>query len=116
MLAPNAADRADIVPAPETTQGAAATHTPAHPGTRVQHLAWAQLLARVFAVDVTRCPGCGGRMQWIASGESRRDSSSRPLTDPNSIRTYLAGIGLPADPPGIAPARPPPQPELEFAM
>ena len=37
------------------------------------------------------------------------------LTDPQSIRTYLTGVGLPADPPVIAPARPPPQSELEFA-
>jgi hypothetical protein len=37
------------------------------------------------------------------------------LTDPDSIRTYLTGVGLPAQPPVIAPARPPPQPELEFA-
>ncbi len=37
------------------------------------------------------------------------------LTDPNSIRTYLTGVGLPADPPVVSPARPPPQQELEFA-
>ena len=55
-------------------------------------------------------------MQWVASGESRRDSSPLPLTDPDSIRTYLTGVGLPADPPAIAPARPPPQPELAFAV
>ena len=27
-----------------------------------------------------------------------------PLTDPDSIRTYVTGVGLPADPPFIAPA------------
>ena len=32
------------------------------------------------------------------------------------IRTYLTGVGLPAEPPVIAPARPPPQPESEFAV
>ena len=37
------------------------------------------------------------------------------LTNTDAIRTYLTGVGLPADPPVIAPARPPPQPELEFA-
>ena len=36
-------------------------------------------------------------------------------TDPDSIRTYLTGVGLPADAPVISPARPPPQQELEFA-
>ena len=106
VLAPHATDRAQIVPGPGTTEGGAATgtHTPAQSGARVQRLAWAQLLARVFAVDVTLCPSCGGRMHWVAA-----------LTDPGSIRTYLTGVGLPADPPVIAPARPPPQLELEFA-
>jgi len=28
------------------------------------------------------------------------------LTDPDSIRTYLTGVGRPADPPVISPARP----------
>ena len=37
------------------------------------------------------------------------------LTDSASIRRYLEGVGLPADPPRIAPARPPPQHELDFA-
>jgi len=37
------------------------------------------------------------------------------LTAPTSIRSYLEGVGLSARPPPIAPARPAPQPELEFA-
>ena len=35
------------------------------------------------------------------------------LTDEVSIRHYLKGVGLRADPPTIAPARPPPQLELD---
>jgi len=69
-----------------------------------RRLSWCQLLARVFAIDVTECPDCGGRMKIIAA-----------LTEPASIRSYLEGVGLPARPPPIAPARPAPQPELEFA-
>ena len=61
-------------------------------------------LARVFSLDVTVCPCGGGPMRMIAA-----------LTHPDSIRTYLTGVGLPADPPVISPARPPPQQELEFA-
>ena len=38
------------------------------------------------------------------------------LTNPDSVRTYLTGVGLPAGAPVIAPARPPPQPEFEFAV
>ena len=114
-IGPPAAERALIVPGSESTEGTAASSAPVAPGSRVQRLAWAQLLARVFAVDITLCSRCGGRMQCVASGESRRDSSSLPLTDPDSVRTYLTGVGLPAEPPLIAPARPPP-PELEFAV
>ena len=42
-------------------------------------------------------------------------AADRALTDPHSIRTYLTGVGLPADPPTISPARPPPQQQLDFA-
>jgi len=37
------------------------------------------------------------------------------LTESASIRHYLEGVGLPARPPPIAPARPRPQSELEYA-
>jgi len=42
-------------------------------------------------------------MQWVAA-----------LTDPDSIRTCLTGVGLAAEPPPIAAPRPPPQQELDF--
>ena len=48
-------------------------------------------------------PRCGTRMQWVAA-----------RTGPDSIRTYLTGVGLPAEPPAIAPPGPPPQHELDF--
>ena len=50
----------------------------------------------VNAIDVTQCLACGGRMRILAA-----------LTEPGSIRTYLKGVGMPARPPPIAPARPP---------
>ncbi len=36
------------------------------PSTRPHHYSWAALLARVFALDVTVCPACGGRphIEW----------------------------------------------------
>ena len=61
-------------------------------------------MALLTCAEVTVCPRCGGPLRMIAA-----------LTDPDSIRTYLTGVGLPADPPVISPARPPPQQELEFA-
>ena len=33
----------------------------------VYRLSWARLLARVFLVDVTECPACGGKMKIIAA-------------------------------------------------
>ncbi len=34
---------------------------------------WAFLLRHVFLVDVTTCPGCGGRMKWLEVCRERRD-------------------------------------------
>ena len=104
VLAPHAADRAQIVPTPPATPSATAAGTELTPGSPVQRLQWAPLLARVFSLEVTVCPRCGGPMRMSAA-----------LTDPDSIRTYLTGVGRPADPPVISPARPPPQQQLEFA-
>ncbi|NKB69508.1 MAG: hypothetical protein GKR89_20755 [Candidatus Latescibacteria bacterium] len=64
----------------------------------------AALLARVFAVDVTVCPACGGRRRLIAV-----------WSDPASVRRYLSGVGRPSQPPPLTPPRPPPQTEWDFA-
>jgi len=103
----SAADRALIVPAPVSaaTDGPTEEATQTTPAGRRQRLSWAALLARVWAIDATVCPRCGGRMRFVAA-----------LTDADSIRDYLTGVGLPADPPTIAPARPPPQQEIEFVV
>ncbi len=105
VLAPHATDRALIVPG--ASQPLADPEPPATPATPPprSRLAWAALLARVFLADAEKCPHCGARMQWVAA-----------LTDPASIRIYLTGVGLPAEPPAIAPPRPPPQQELDFGV
>ena len=46
---------------------------------------------------------CGGRLGLVAV-----------LSDPASIGRYLSGVGLAADPPAMAAARPPPQRELDL--
>jgi hypothetical protein len=112
VLAPNATAREYIVPGPRPDEAppedassdapcahAAPTYTP-QPAYR---LSWARLLARVFHIDVTVCPDCGGTMKVIA-----------PLTDPPAIRTYLDGVGLTSRPPPVAPPRPRPQTSYEF--
>ena len=107
MLAPNGADRAQIVPGPkQPAAGPAACGTGGEltPSQRRHRLAWAVLRACVFRLDVTLGPDCGGSMKIVAA-----------LTDPRSIRTYLEGVGLDSCPPPIAPARPDLQPSLDSA-
>ena len=105
VLAPNAAHREKIVPAQPPTQDDPPATGEATPQTGGSHrLSWAALLARVFDIDINVCSACGGPMRIIAA-----------LTDAVSIRCYLQGVGLPADPPPIAPPRPPPQHEFNFA-
>ena len=106
VLAPNAAGRAQIVPGPKEKASESSTCPDAEPtpAQRRHRLAWATLLARVFRLDVTQCPGCGGNMKIIAA-----------LTDTGSIQTYLEGVGLPSRAPPITPAGANPQPEFDYA-
>jgi len=81
---------------------------PHRPGKRRQGQArprysWAQLLARVFLIDVLLCPHCGGRRRLLAS-----------IHDPESIRRVLAAMGLTAEVPVLAAPRGPPAGEAWF--
>jgi hypothetical protein len=62
---------------------------------RARRLAWADLLRRVFAVDVLECPRCGGRMRPLAT-----------IHPPEATRAILQCVGLPARAPPLTPARP----------
>lgn len=66
---------------------------------------WAELLKRVFLVDVLTCPRCGGERKVLAA-----------IHDPAAIRKVLEALGLPFEVPVLAAARPPPpgQGEMEF--
>ncbi len=106
FLAPNAKLRPLVVPKPKPNAAsnaapACATHTPAQ--RRSCWTPWAELMARVFAVDVLACPKCNSRMQRIAV-----------ITEPRVIRDFLASVGLANDSPAstIAPA---PGRQLEIA-
>ena len=98
ILAPNAHERSQTVPAPPSPTVSLAPGDSPAPPLCPHRLPWAALLARVFALDVTVCPDCGGRLRLIAA-----------LTDPVSVRGYLHGVGLPTEPPSLLPARAPPQ-------
>jgi len=69
---------------------------PPAPGSR-QRIPWAELLRRVFAIDVLRCARCGGRRAVLAF-----------ISEPAVVDKILLHLGLPARPPPRAPARPPP--------
>ncbi len=105
VLAPNAANRDRIVPGPNEGSTEPCSHPEQTAAPQpVYRLCWARLLARVFRQDVTQCPACGGKMKIIAA-----------LTQPLAIRTYLDGVGLASRGPPIAPPRPLPQTEFDYA-
>jgi len=54
---------------------------------------WAELLQRVFEIDVLCCPNCGGKMRILAA-----------ITDPDVARRILECLSLPARAPPNAPA------------
>ena len=97
VLGPHAKNRDKIVPAVDRDSEEKAATPKRH------RLKWAVLLARVFRVDVEKCPRCAGKMKIVAA-----------LTDPASIRQYLKGTGQCAEIPRLVPARAPPQTEMDF--
>ena len=101
VFAPNARLRRHVVPG-----GRAAGAPPAKARARAnprRQLPWAELMRRVFALDVLACPRCGARTQVIAT-----------ISDRAVIVPFLRCLGLPSDVPLLHPARPPPQHELDF--
>jgi len=57
-------------------------------------MSWAQLLKRVFAIDITACPQCGGALTILAA-----------IEDPAVIIKILTHLDLPSRAPPRAPAR-----------
>jgi hypothetical protein len=53
---------------------------------------WAELLRRVFAVDVLACPSCGGRMRVIAT-----------IDDPEVVQRILTHLDLAAGEEALGP-------------
>ncbi|OGB76198.1 MAG: hypothetical protein A2496_08820 [Burkholderiales bacterium RIFOXYC12_FULL_60_6] len=98
VLAAHAKDRDKIVPKKPDAEKLRETR-----GASRNRLLWAALLARVFAIDVTKCPKCGGRLRLVAA-----------VTDAASAKRYLDGVGLPSAVPELAPARAPPQMKFDW--
>ena len=55
-----------------------------------RRLSWADLLKRVFAIDVLQCPKCPGRMEVLAH-----------LTEPATVRRVLRHLGIPTQLPPL---------------
>jgi hypothetical protein len=70
---------------------------------RQRRLTWAELMRRVFSIDVLKCNRCGGKRTIISA-----------ITDPTVIHAILACLGLPTSAPRQQPARAPPQNDLCF--
>ena len=62
-----------------------------------RYYTWAELLRRVFRVEIFTCPNCGGARRLLAA-----------IQDPDSIERVLRAVGLPFDVPELAVARAPP--------
>ncbi|KYF83872.1 hypothetical protein BE20_00020 [Sorangium cellulosum] len=58
-------------------------------------IAWAQLLRRIYLVDVLACR-CGGRRAYVAD-----------ISDSEVVVAILAHLGLPTEAPPVARARSP---------
>ena len=71
------------------------------PSTNDRYYTWAELMRRVFAIDVLQCPRCQAPMKILAQ-----------IHPPQTTRKILECLGLPARPPPIATARPDPQASL----
>ena len=95
MLAPNAALRAQIVPREPAQVPASAEADGETPSASTRtRLSWAELLKRVFQIDMTTCSHCGGSVRLIAT-----------IEDPAVIAKILAHLGLPTKAPPRSPVQ-----------
>ena len=60
-------------------------------GARTYRIPWAELLAKVYEIDVLACPECGGRMKLIAF-----------IAEPTVAKRILDHLGLDSTGPPLA--------------
>jgi hypothetical protein len=69
--APAARHRANVVSRGRpSTESKPLENKTENPGLRPRNYSWAELLHRVFAIDVLACPECGGRMRMLSAVHS----------------------------------------------
>jgi Putative transposase len=100
ILAPAAGYRAKVVPGADRSKSPKERPGPERP--TPYRLPWAELLRRVFLVDVLDCPRCHARMRIVAI-----------VTEPAAVERILRHLGENAQPPTIAGARAPPPDDAE---
>jgi hypothetical protein len=96
-LAPHSKIRPYIVPKKETPPA-----QPLHPEENIspqkkkktRSYRWAEILARIFAIDMKICPRCGGEVKLTSV-----------ITEPGPIQKILTHLDLPFRPPELAPSR-----------
>jgi len=104
VLAPSAAFRPLIIPELDSSAIPAHANCPArqqysaannkkHSGCRPRNYSWAELMNRIFSVDVLECSRCGGRMRILCA-----------IHPPDAIRKILDCLGIPSRPAPVAPA------------
>jgi hypothetical protein len=95
VLAPNAKLRSSIIPGAQQNLNNRPDHSgDGARGSHASRMSWAQLLKRVFDIDVAHCPHCGGPLKIIAAIQS-----------PSAITRILGHLGLPTRAPPKAPPR-----------
>jgi len=98
VLAPASSLRPAIVPAGRQRGGKTRPARRGSTAPRCGRHPWAELMRRVFGLDVLRCPSCGGRRRILAA-----------ITEARVVRAILASLGLPTEAEALPPARGPPE-------
>ena len=97
VFAPNSKYRVDVTPPAKRGKGRSyKENEDKTPAQRHQAMTWAQRLKRVFNIDVSVCPQCGGEARVIASIEDQ------PIID--KILAHLMKKGALPPPPELLPA------------
>ena len=81
FVAPNSKHRVDVTPAKRCKGNPAQSQDDKTPEQRRQGMTWAQRLKRVFNIDVSICPKCGGESKVIASIEDQAVKTSQKIHD-----------------------------------
>jgi hypothetical protein len=95
IFGPAAKWRPLIVPSPAKSEPDDTTCRDAYSVSRPRNYSWAELMRRVFEIDVLKCERCGGRSRIIAA-----------IHPPDTTRKILECLGLPSRAPPVARAAP----------